>query len=171
MPEFRFVPECHADTTLIRFLTNNSPQIIHASGYSDVGRIMNKAPFNTLMVGFVDDDKRIPPYFDDFEILNEGGKVIFKKKVGVENYLIVIQKAIETFLVWNAEQVEVELDKFGFPNDIKQLGNRLKSLQIEKDEDFQNLLTVLNTKNAPGFVRIRTLLNDLIGEKLSIALL
>ena len=170
MPEFRFVPECHADTTLIRFLTNNNPYIIHASGYSDVGVIMGKSPVSSLLVGFVDDDKRIPPYFDDFEILNAGDKVIFKKKAGVERYLIVIQKAIESFLIWNAEQVEVELGNYGFPRDIKQLGNKLKSLQIERDEDFQNLLAALNTKNAPGFVRIRTLLDDLIREKLSITL-
>ena len=165
MPDLRLIPECHADTTLIRFLTNNDPRIIHASGYSEVGTTMrSNVAVNTVLIGFVDDDKRVPPYFDDFEIIDvPQDKVVFKKKAEMERYLIIIQKAIESFLIWNAEQVGIDLTDFGFPKDIKSLGNRLKSIQIEGDEGFQMLLSALDNNKAPGFVRIRAILDQLIG--------
>ncbi|TKT92092.1 hypothetical protein [Dyadobacter frigoris] len=163
MPDLRFLQECHADTTLVLFLTKNDSRVIHAPGYTDVGVIMRKANRTTKLIGFVDEDKRIPPYFDDFEIIDSGDKVILNKKLGKDQYLIVIQKAIESFLVWNADQVGIDLTDFGFPKDVKSLGNRLKSLQIEKDENFQTLLVALDNQNAPGFVKIRSILNELVG--------
>ncbi|WP_159472116.1 hypothetical protein [Dyadobacter sp. 3J3] len=162
MPDLRFLPECHADTTLLLFLTKNDPRVIHASGYSEVGVITRNVPVDTTLIGFVDDDKRIPPYFDDFEIIDSGDKVILKKKLEKDQYLIVIQKAIESFLIWNANQVGIDLAEHEFPKDVKLLGNRLKSLQIEKDENFQKLLIALDNQNAPGFVRIRSILNQLV---------
>ncbi|MDQ6479637.1 hypothetical protein [Dyadobacter sp. LHD-138] len=163
MPELRFIPECYADTTLVRFLTKNDTRVIHASGYPEVGTTMRNAPADTMLIGFVDDDKRIPPYFGDFETIDIGDRVLFKKKVDMERYLIVVQRAIESFLLWNAEQVGIDLGDFGFPRDIKPLGNRLKSIQIEGDESFQMLLAALDNNNAPGFVRIRFILGQLIG--------
>ncbi|MBE9460383.1 hypothetical protein ACFP1I_03275 [Dyadobacter subterraneus] len=163
MPDLRFLPECHADTTLVLFLTNNDPRVIHAPGYPEVGVTMRKANNNITLIGFVDDDKRVPPYFDDFEIIDSGDKVILKKKLEKDQYLIIIQKAIESFLLWNADQVGIDLTNFGFPRDVKLLGNRLKSLQIEKDENFQILLAALDNQNAPGFVKIRSILNELVG--------
>jgi hypothetical protein len=163
MPDLRFLPECHADTTLVLFLTKNDSRVIHAPGYPEVGVTMRKANNNIRLIGFVDDDKRVPPYFDDFEIIDSVDRVILKKKSDKQQYLIVIQKAIESFLIWNAEQVGIDLTDFGFPTDVKSLGNRLKSLQIEKDESFQALLAALDNQNAPGFVRIRSILNGLVG--------
>lgn len=124
---------------------------------------MRNASPDTVLIGFVDDDKRIPPYFDNFEIVNAGNRVLFKKKVKMERYLIVVQRAIESFLLWNAEQVGIDLADFGFPTDIKLLGNRLKSIQIESDENFHMLLAALDNNNAPGFVRIKAILGQLIG--------
>ena len=162
MPDFRFIPECHADTTLVRFLSNNDKRIIHASGFPGVGDTMRKAPSGFLLIGFVDDDKRVPPYFEDFKTIQASDKVILKRKAESNMYLVVIQKAIESFLMWNAEQVGIDLNVYGFPNNVKLLGNRLKSLQIEGDNDFQLLLIALDSRNAPGFVRIRSILNDLV---------
>jgi len=162
MPDFRFIPECHADTTLVRFLSNNDKRIIHASGFPGVGDTMRKAPAGFLLIGFVDDDKRVSPYFEDFKTIQASDKVILKRKAESNMYLVVIQKAIESFLMWNAEQVGIDLNAYGFPNNVKLLGNRLKSLQIEGDNDFQLLLIALDSRNAPGFVRIRSILNDLV---------
>ena len=158
------MPECHADTALVRYLLNDDPRIDHASGMSSVGVTMREAPADSILIGFVDDDKRVPPYFDDFELISTSHNVLYKKKRNQERYLIVLHKAVETFLIWNAEETQVDLALFGFEKDVKRLGRKLKSVQMDTSPEYQALLKELDQKNAPGLVRIRALINEILHE-------
>lgn len=83
-------------------------------------------------------------------------------KPGSNQYLLIIDKAIETFLLWNALQVNLIITDYGFNTDVKQLGARLKSRAIETDPNYLRLLSDLHAQQAPGFITLERILNDLI---------
>ncbi|WP_421827337.1 hypothetical protein [Larkinella sp.] len=77
-------------------------------------------------------------------------------------YVIIIDKAIESFLIWNAEQVNLNLALYDFPIKPKLLGEKLKTPSIQTDPNYLQLLTDLHTRQAPGFITLENLLNDFL---------
>lgn len=165
MLNLQVLPECHADTALIRFLINDPSIVVHISGIPNVSKELEEAELKNKVerrIGVVDNDKRKPPYLLLFDGIIEENKVCLKQKGGRQNSLLVIDKAIETFLLWNAEQVAIRLPDYGFPEDIKLLGRTLKTSAIETDPNYLRLLTDLRTRQAPGILTLERILNDLI---------
>ncbi|GAB4037178.1 hypothetical protein [Spirosoma gilvum] len=164
MPErIRLYPECHADTTLINYFVQNSQLIEHSAGINEVSKSLENVKSDaTLLLGIVDNDKHKPRYLRAFETLEEGNKVCLKQKPGSNQYLIIIDKAIETFLLWNAVQVKIRVTDYGFSTDIKQLGVKLKSQAIETDPNYLQLLADLHAQKAPGFLTLERILNEFI---------
>ncbi|ADB37523.1 hypothetical protein [Spirosoma linguale] len=164
MPErIRLYPECHADTTLITYLVSDSQLIEHAAGINEVSKSLQTVKSDdTILIGIVDNDKHKPRYLREFETIEERDKVCFMHKPGSNQYLLIIDKAIETFLLWNALQVNLIITDYGFNTDVKQLGARLKSRAIETDPNYLRLLSDLHAQQAPGFITLERILNDLI---------
>ena len=119
-----------------------------------------------IVVGIIDGDKQsVPRYFDSFEFKSEENNVQIWKKSGHEEYLLIIvgQKiGIETFILWNAEQVGITLDTYGFETVAKKLRPKFKSVSIETDPNYLRLLTDLHARQAPGFLTLERILNDFI---------
>jgi len=67
--EPRVLPECEADTTLANFLLGSNTN--HRRPVSDVAKILRNTSGNELRIGLVDNDKREPPYFSNFEVQKE----------------------------------------------------------------------------------------------------
>jgi len=162
-PKVRFIPECHADTALVRFLSGDFPNIDHESG---IGNVVNN--FKTVkdqrfrLVGVVDDDRRKPPYLDDFQIIQSSDNVSLQKKPSAEHYIIVIKPAFEKFLLNDAESVGISLADFNLPASLKPLCKETKKPQIEKNEDFLNLLSKLKYLQAPGITVLDTFLQSFL---------
>ena len=114
------------------------------------------------LIGIVDNDKHNTPYLRTFQTIEEADKVCFRHIPESNQYLIVIDKAIETFLLWNADQVDLNLADYGFAADVRLLGAKLKSQSIETDPNYLRLLTDLHTRQAPGFLTLERILNDFI---------
>ena len=163
----RLLPECHADTTLIGFLVKNRELYRHSLG-SEVANDMKSASRDfDLVIGIIDGDKTSKPrYFDAFEFVSEENNVqLWQKTNSKVEYLIVIigkRIGIEAFMLQNAEQVGVSLYDYGFEATVKRLRPRFKSIGIEADSNYQQFLTDLYTRKAPGFLTLERILNDLI---------
>ena len=163
MPRIRLLPECHADTTLVAFLVNDQNLYRHTLGSEVVGDMKAAAKDFEVVAGIVDNDITKPRYFDSFELISETNKVQLLQKPNSGEYLIVIMfKGAESFLLWNANEVGISLADYGFATTVKGLIPRLKNIAIETDPDYLRLLTDLHTLQAPGFVTLHQLLNDLI---------
>jgi len=164
MPDrIRLYPECHADTTLISYFVADRQIIEHAAGINEVSKSLQTVRSDaTILLGIVDNDKHKPRYLRAFEPIEELNKVCFLHKPNSNQYLIIIDKAIETFLLWNAAQVNLTMADYGFTTDVRQLGAQLKRLAIETDPDYLRLLTDLHALQAPGFLTLERILNEFI---------
>lgn len=160
----RIVAECYADTLLISYLLNTL-EVQHAFGISEVAKLMQNASLDECIIGIVDNDqeKRVPLYLREFDIIESANRILHKKKVGTNQTLIVLDKAVESFLLWNAEQVQFDVTTLGFPTVPKLFGRRhLKYEHLDSDSDYTALLNILHTRQAPGFQTLERILNDLI---------
>ncbi len=164
-----FLPECHADTALIRFLFPDPLLTIHTTGCPDVARTMKSPRADDYrLIGIVDNDKKLmvhcKGFFSHFTVIEERDKLSIRKNPTTAQHIIVIDKAIETFLLWNATQTGLNVALFGFSTDVKRLGNQLKTPAIETDPDYQELLAELFDKKAPGLVLLQRVLTELMSE-------
>ncbi|GAB3797099.1 hypothetical protein GCM10028819_15950 [Spirosoma humi] len=118
------------------------------------------------LIGMVDNDPdldtRCKGFFKTFELVTQEHKVIFRRNLVRQQYLIVIDKAIESFLLWNAEQIGLQMNDYGFGATIKQLKDQTKSPTIETDPNYLRLLSDLHTRQAPGFLTLERILNEFI---------
>lgn len=163
----RFVPECHADTTLVRFLTNGYPGIDHESSIGNVANNLKTVTIeNVVLVGIVDDDPlpRQPTYLKDFDLLEKENRVLLKKKPGKDHYVVSVQPAIEKFLIENCKSVGEKLSNYGFPDDLKQFTKHTKKPEIEQNQRFIDLLKELKNKNAPGILTLEKMLTQFLQQ-------
>lgn len=162
----RLLPECHADTTLIGFLVKDKELYRHSRGSEVAGDMQAASRDFDVVVGIIDGDKTSKPrYFDLFEFKIEENNVQLWKKSDSEEYLLIIvgQKiGVETFLLWNAEQVGISLETYGFEKTAKKMRPTFKTVAIETDPNYLRLLSDLHTRQAPGFITLERILNDII---------
>lgn len=163
--EVRIIPECYADKVLAKFLFSKPEFVNHALSIGQVAVEMEAERNDAvILIGFVDNDKRIPPYFRDFEEIERGERVLFKQKEDyrVQHFLVVLDKAIETFLLHNAAQVGIKVTDFDFSEIQKEFQKSLKSQQIEDDDKYHTLLKALRTGQAPDLVKIDAFLSQFL---------
>jgi hypothetical protein len=159
----RLFPECHADTALIRFLVKDEDLLRHSAGINEVAKNMQASIQEfTKVVGIVDNDKHKPRYFRSFNKIDEKNRVCSLHKPESNEFLIFIDKAIESFLLWNASEVKIAVTDYGFPTEVKPLGAMLKRIEVETDPNYLQLLTELKNRQAPGFITLENILNDFL---------
>lgn len=163
MPKVRFIPECHADTALVRFLTDGFPHIDHEAGINNVVRNFSAIKDQTYcLVGIVDDDKRKPSYLSGFEVVKSEYAVSLCNMPGTKHYIVIIKPALEKFLIQEAATVGISLSDFNLPNDLKSLCKTTKKPQIETNEGYIEFLSALKSRKARGLVVLETFLSDFI---------
>jgi len=163
----QFLPECHADTALIRFLVPDPLLSIHALGCTEVAKIMmSPRASNYSLIGIVDNDKKLDihckGFFRAFGIVEHYDKLFVRKHPLTNQHIIIVDKAIESFLLWNAESVGIDVRQYGFDRSVKHFGLQLKTPSIETDPTYLQLLADLRTKQAPGLLTLERLLHEFI---------
>ncbi len=117
-------------------------------------------------IGIVDNDKKLDRqcggFFGTFNPVQQQHHLFVRHHPANEQIVIILDKAIETFLLWNAEQVGISIEKYGFSLTLKELGNQFKTPTIETDPNYIHLLTDLYTRQAPGIITLKNLLNDFV---------
>lgn len=165
MPSLQILPECYADTVLVQLFVPDVLTVVHIFGIPNVAKEMKEAAerHNTdIRIGCVDNDKRVPPYLLTFSTIFEENKILLKRNEQTNQHLIVIDKAIESFLLWNAQQVGSDVTDYGFINDVKAFGKALKTSAIGTNSNYSQLLAELYARQAPGFITLEQILNDVI---------
>jgi hypothetical protein len=109
----------------------------------------------------VDNDKRQPSYFQNFEAIETKGNITVKKIPQSEQYLIVVNTAIERFLLNCCQGIGLDLSTFNLPDDLKALTKITKDVNIKTNPDYQNLLNALLEEKSPDFVFLDKIFNDL----------
>ena len=163
MPNIQLVPECYAETAMVRELFANQDYLNHAEGISRVNYILEQEDIaNYCNVGFVDNDKKnTPRYFDEFNEIERSGNVIFKQHPQSNDYLIIVNPAIERFLLEQLQHINKTPVDFDLPDDFKGFRKKLKSNRIESNEGYIKMIRELITKKAPGIVFIMEKVNSL----------
>ncbi|CCH55206.1 hypothetical protein BN8_04447 [Fibrisoma limi BUZ 3] len=165
MPDLQILPECYADTALVMQFVQNRQLVVHIFGIPNVAKEMQEEAgreHSGMRIGFVDNDKRVPPYLQSFATVLEENKIVIKRKGQTQQYLIVVDKAIESFLLWNARQIGLHVSDYGFSSDIKTFGKALKTSSIGSNNNYLQLLADLHARQAPGFLTLERILNDFI---------
>jgi hypothetical protein len=139
-----FIPECYADTTLTDFFLRNKGLRMHQRGIAKVASIMEKSGSKYYrIVGIIDDDKRLPRYFNMFLEINRIGNVILRQKPNSEEYLIVIQPELERFLMNCSKKLNINLAEFNLPDSLEDFIAVTKNVAISDNHNFKKLLKSL----------------------------
>ena len=138
------IPECHADTLLIRLMGFDRPT--HEDSIGAVANAMKDGYKNRVAVGVIDDDKgNIPKYFDDFEIEKRTDNFIFKYLPEGKRYLVITTPAFESCIFNIAEQLRVNPANYGFKS-LKQFKNATKDENVHKNQNVKQFLNTLIQK-------------------------
>jgi hypothetical protein len=162
------LPECYADNALIKLLAPAEAEVEHISGVFNIVKALKNTALTQpdyTVIGIIDKDVtykpgRQPPYFDDFILDETVNKLTYGHKPNSSQYLIMLDKAIETFILWNAAQVAIQVTDYGFPENLRKFCKVLKSTTIETDPNYLRLLTDLRTRQAPGLITLQRILHD-----------
>lgn len=158
MSLIHFVPECWAETMLVRlmFMNGNSHaegmDLNHASGISEVPKAMKRHhEQHEIFVGFIDDDrKNVPLFFDEFEEKDYLQNVSYKRHPTLPLHLIVLKPAMERFLMRELSDVSLRPSRFGLPDDFDGFKKRLKSVSLHHDQGYLDMMTELLTIRSMG---------------------
>ena len=163
----QFLPECHADTALIRFFFPDPLLSIHILGCPEVAKtMMSPRAVEYKLVGIVDNDSdldtRCKGFFRAFELVKQQDKLLVRRHPHTNQHIIVVDKAIESFILWNASTIGMDVGHYGFNPMVKRFGLQLKTPTIETAPNYLQLLADLHARQAPGFLTLERILNDLI---------
>jgi hypothetical protein len=145
---WELIPEDGAMRALLLVLGFRKPNT--GQGIGDTLNKIEEHFKNRFAIGVVDDDKRKPKLFDLYEnVLKEQDALRLLQKPQSRHFLIVVEPAIEQWLLNNAEKAVVETP---FPT-LKELQRVTKNeLEVVKNQPFKQFLNALKQADAPGFV-------------------
>jgi len=150
----QLLPECYADTLLIEMLGFTYPN--HQNSINEVANVMlHKGYKNQLAIGIIDEDKRQPKYFSEFETIASTERLALKKHPDKRHFLIILSPAFEKFITFAAEAVEVSLEDYGFGKE-KYFKSVCKSQQVASNQEIKQLLNTINQKESPLTEQIKT---------------
>ena len=141
MRNLQFVPECYAETELVKLIFDNINYLNHGEGIHSVSSILKKPDVeNYINIGFIDNDKKnIPPYFDEFIEIDKHPSIIFKKHPNTNDYILVANPAIERFILSQLLEINKQPSDYGLPNDFKEFRKTLKSMRIQHNEKYKEI--------------------------------
>ncbi|MEZ4775325.1 MAG: hypothetical protein R3D00_19225 [Bacteroidia bacterium] len=166
MPEFHLIPECFADTEMVRIIFKDleSCNLNHASGISEVSKALQKKDLpNYLNIGFVDKDrKNVPFYLDEFEIVEQVANVAFKKHPTSNDYLFIVDPAIERFLLQELAEINKPPSDYQLPDDFKNFKKTLKKTHIQNHLGYKHMVSDLLEAETTGITFMRKMIRGLL---------
>lgn len=155
--QWEIIPEDGAMRALVLVLGFRKPNT--GLGIGDTLNKIEQNFKNRFAVGIVDDDKRKPKLFDAYsEQLKTQDSLRLMQKPKSSHYLIVVEPAIEKWLLENAEKVDVT-SPFVVLKDLQRVTKN--EIEVVKNQSFKQFLSDLNNANAPGFVTMADWMDDL----------
>ena len=142
--DLHILTECFVDTLLVKTLLPPKKRYNHQKSCNNVLKTMHEEFANKAALGIIDDDKLIPKKFEHFILLKKHNEqlAIYKHNVN-PHYIIKLNKAVEDFILKNAEKCNIALSDYNLPSDLKSLLMRTKQTASENDSDLRRLFSAL----------------------------
>lgn len=135
----------------------------YGDSIGDVSSYMLRAKTG-LLIGVVDNDKKIPSYIQTFQTQKQSNGLILKKHPDNDHYVIMVSPDSERWLETQLGECEKSLADFKF-RDMKHFKEETK----RKDEhpQVQRMLNTLEQNKVPGFVTLGTWIEEILQGKTS----
>lgn len=160
--EPRILPECEADTTLVKFLLDKTTP--HKVGNSGVSKQLKNTDINILRIEVVDDDKGYPPYFSNFEVQKEAYGLKMKHYPNTRQYLIVVNPAMEKWLIHCTNHLNKINPKFERFTEFNSLRRLTKRQAIQQDKAFKDFLNTLWQQEVKPIITLQEWLEELLSK-------
>lgn len=147
--DLSIIPECYIDTNLIETIVPSAKGYNHQKGCGTVARLMKRKFHDMFAVGIIDKDKRLIKYLEEFkiEIESENLQLFRHKDLKRHHYMIVINPAIERWILTNVEQASISLKDFDIPTEFEEFKKITKRITSKKDEKLKKLFIELKKCN------------------------
>jgi hypothetical protein len=155
------ITECYADTLMLKIITRGNPNLQHQRGCNKVSKTMQEKYCNTLAIGIIDYDKKMPPYMSEFTEFETFGTLKLYKHPTSSHYFITIFPAIEKFLLETAVQSNINLADYNLPPDLSGLRAVTKSETSIRNADLERFYKALVRSNADSFSKIAQWITDI----------
>lgn len=155
MIDLHIIPECYIDTKLIKAFVPPITRYNHQKGCSTVVKQMKEKFGDDFAVGIVDRDKVALGYAEEFDLISEvADQLQLFKHHNKNHYLIFICPAVERWIIFNADEVGINLNNYNLPHDFKELTKVTKTSKSENDDihsnDFKHLFRDLKRQSTKG---------------------
>lgn len=148
----QILPECYADTLLVEML-GFEPN--HKLGIGEVKNALAKIFKNSWAVGIVDNDKKKPTDFVEYNLVAEKDGIKRCEKANSKHTLLVISPAFEDWVFENANAVNVDPKNYGFQSR-KHFRDNCKKVNANENRQLKQFLNTLKQKKAPGFLQLKS---------------
>jgi len=145
------IPECNIDTAFVEMLGYKEPN--HASSINEVSKILENNKSKQRAIGFVDNDKRMPKYLSQFEVVENLKTVKLLKHSSKDHYLVVVNPAMDKFIFDLCKKLDIDLAEYGFPGELKAFISFTKRESVRRN--IKNLLNAIKQKNPPEIQKVR----------------
>ena len=148
--DLSIISECYIDTNLIETIIPPKKGYNHQKGAGTVLRLMQGKLNDKFAVGIVDKDKKRLKYIEEFNSeIDIGDLQLFKHKdPHKHHFLILINPAIEKWIMNNAKIVGISLEDFGLPDNLKELTKKTKTITSKNDTTFKKLFLELKKQKS-----------------------
>lgn len=156
----RIISECYAETIVVEILCNQfeiSCEKQHSSGIQEVSKILSKnIASSQILIGWVDKDKcNNPIYLSEFEIIISNSNFTFKKHKLYNQFLVVVNKGIETLILNGVKELELNIEDYNFSNHVKHLSKFTKKTSIANNVDYKRLINDFCTLKFSSFIELQ----------------
>lgn len=146
------VPECYADTNLMNVLTGK--RCNHQKGCATVCKTLDEKLKDQFAVAVIDNDKRQPKATEKYVEIGHTESLIVCKHKNRPHYLILINPAIESFVLQAAMELGVVMQEYHLPDNVEDLKKITKSQSAKESEQlarlFKDLREAANVKCLNG---------------------
>src|SRR5690348_6116999 len=111
------IPECNVDTAFVEMLGYHEPN--HAPNIHEVMATLEKLPKKQAAIGFIDNDKKRPPYLSNFKPLASINNIRLLKHSDLNQYLVVAAPAMDRLVFDLCTRLEIDPLKYKFPQQFK----------------------------------------------------
>lgn len=156
--QYEIIPEDGAIRVLVQILGYPNPHNL-GGGSSVVLPTIEKQFKNRFAIGLIDDDKRKPKAFDQYQtLIKEENNLQLRHKFQSQHFLIVLYPAVEDWLLENVRLTKIDFKNFKTRQDLMRV---TKNKDVAKDQTFKRFLNDLKQADAPGLVTMAAWIKEL----------
>jgi hypothetical protein len=136
MNNWHILTECYIDTLLAEVVSPPQKGYNHQHCCTKVLGTMKKKFPNNAALGIIDKDKSAPKDLEDFSLLKKQNEQLsIYQHSEKPHFIIMIGKAVEDFILKNAEKCDIELSAYDLPSDLEGLRKITKHINSLKDAE------------------------------------